>query len=201
MAAKILIVEDQNAFLLQNLLSLYAPDAETGQSQFEFEIATSGDEAIKKLAGESVEPLPDLVLLDLRLPGVGGLVVLDAIRKIDSRLPVIVVSAYGDKRTRQEAAGRGANDFFQKPVSTMKLYRRIRELLATAPRHASRQHDTLILEGMQAELLAKHRRLYKLRERKAMLGIDAPPELLIEIEDLEEEIKNAESLFRPPRKN
>jgi hypothetical protein len=81
----------------------------------------------------------------------------------------------------------------------MRLYRRIKELLVTAPRRNG--HDTLALVGQQAELLAKHRRLLKLKERKALLGIDAPPELLIEIEDLEEEIKNAESLFGPPRKN
>lgn len=165
--------------MIRELLELYAPAA-----QFEFEIVSDGLAAVEKLAG----PLPDLVLLDLRLPGVGGLVVLEAIRKVASCLPVIVVSAYGDKRTRQEAAARGADAFFQKPVSTMKLYRRMRELLATASRHASRQHDTLILEGTQAELLAKHRRLFKLKERQAMLGIDAPPELLIEIEDLEKEI-------------
>jgi hypothetical protein len=59
----------------------------------------------------------------------------------------------------------------------------------------------LPLEGQQAERLAKYRRLFKLKERQALLGIDAPPELLIEIEDLEGEIKNAESLFGPPRKN
>jgi DNA-binding NtrC family response regulator len=177
MAAKILMVEDQNAFMLRELLELYG--------QFEFELVTDGCTAIEKLAG----PLPDLILLDLRLPGVGGMVVLDAIRKVDSRFPVIIVSAYGDKCTRQEAAERGANDFFQKPVSTMRLYRRIKELLAAAPRRNS--YDTLILEGKQAELLAKHRRLLKLR--RALLGIDAPPELFIEIEDLEEELEDAHS--------
>jgi len=185
MAAKILIVEDQYPFMLQELLELYGPSTGSGQSQFEFEIASDGCLALEKLAG----PLPDLILLDLRLPGVGGLIVLDAIRKVDSRLPVIVVSAYGDKRTRQEAMGRGANDFFQKPVSAIRLYRRMKEVLATAPRH----YDTLELPGREVEFLAKHRRLLKLKERKALLGIDAPPELLIEIEDLEEGLESAHS--------
>jgi DNA-binding response OmpR family regulator len=166
--------------MLEGLLHLYAPEPETGQSQFEFEIAQDGCAAIEKLAGL----LPDLILLDLRLPGVSGLKVLEAIRKIDSRLPVIVVSAYGDKRTRQEVAERGANDFFQKPVSTMKLYRRIKELLATAPR---REHT---MEVTREILRLKYRRLLKLKERRALLGIDAPPELLIEIEDLEGELED-----------
>lgn len=158
--------------MLRELLELYG--------QFEFEIADDGCAAIEKLAG----PLPDLILLDLRLPGVSGLKVLETIRLADSRLPVIVVSAYGDKRTRQEAAERGANHFFQKPVSTMRLYRRIKELLATVPRQ---NQDT---NAGREILLVKHRRLLKLKERRALLGIDAPPELLIEIEDLEEELED-----------
>ena len=126
---------------------------------------------------------------------------LETICKVYSRLPVIVVSAYGDKRTRQEAARRGADGFFQKPVNVAKLYRHIRILLAMQTPHQLEAELTLQTEGRQAQLLAKQRRLNKLRERQALLGIDAPPELLIEIEDLEGEIKNAESLFGPPRKN
>ncbi|MCL4299527.1 MAG: response regulator [Anaerolineae bacterium] len=187
MAAKILIVEDQNAFMLRELLELYG--------QFEFEIAGDGLAALEVLAG----PLPDLVLLDLRLPGIGGLAVLDAIRKTASCLPVIVVSAYGDKRTRQEAAQRGADGFFQKPVNTAKLYRQMRLLLAMQMPHQLEAELTLQTEGRQAQFIAQTRRLNKLKERQALLGMDAPPALLIEIEDLEGEIKNAESLFGSPR--
>lgn len=149
--------------------------------KFEFDIAGDGCIAIEKLAGE----LPDLVLLDLYLPGVDGFTVLDVIRQRDSCLPVVVISAYGDIRTRQEAARRGANDFFVKPFSHQRLYRRMRELMATAPGHYERHSD-------EAERLAKMRRLGKLKERQAMLGISAPPELLIEIEDLEGELGEAQ---------
>lgn len=99
---------------------------------------------------------------------------------------MIVVSAYGDKRTRQEAARRGANDFFQKPFSFPRLHRRMRLLVATAPDQ---------LPGCQDEdlLMAKQRRLAKLRERQALLGINAPVELEIEIEDLKEELNNSRS--------
>lgn len=191
-AAKILIVEDQNAFMIENLLHLYAPDSDIGESQFEFEIIKDGCEAIARLAGS----LPDLILLDLRLPGVGGLVVLEAIRKVDSCLSVIVVSAYGDKRTRQEAMRLGANDFFQKPVNTMKLYRRMRELLSRQPRTAEREarvrEATLQLDSLKTQYLAKYRRLLKLQERAAQLGSAAPPELLMEIEDLKQDLVELE---------
>ncbi len=195
MAAKVLIVEDQTAFLLRELLELHAPADAQGRKPFEFDIAPDGWTALKKLAG----PLPDLILLDLRLPGIGGLAVLDAIRKAATCLPVIIVSAYGDKGIRQEAAARGADGFFQKPVNALKLYRHIRILLAMQTPHRLEAELTLQAEGRQAQLIAKSRRLNKLKERQALLGIDAPPELLIEIEDLEGEIKNAESLFGPPR--
>jgi CheY-like chemotaxis protein len=165
--------------MIQELLELYG--------QFEFEVASDGCEAIEKLSG----PLPDLVLLDLRLPGLDGLTVLDAIRNVDSRLPVIVVSAYGDKRTRQEAARRGANDFFQKPFGTHRLYRRIRQLLATAP-DPLQTHDLSGREIAVTLYKAKQRRLLKLQERQAQLGHSTPPELLIEIEDLVEELDNLE---------
>ena len=175
MTARILIVEDQLPFMIQSLLELYG--------DFTFDIAKDGYVAIEKLAGE----LPDLILLDLRLPGLSGMAVLDAIRKVDPYLPVIVVSAFGDKITRQEAARRGATDFFQKPISTMRLYRRIKERLATVPDRSSKL-NTLVLTGREAETLAKYRRLNKLRERKALLGLSAPPDLLIEIEDMETEL-------------
>ncbi|MCL4303126.1 MAG: response regulator [Anaerolineae bacterium] len=197
MAAKVLIIEDQTAFLLRDLLELHAPADAQGRKPFEFDIAGDGLVALEKLAG----PLPDLVLLDLRLPGIGGMAVLDAIRKTASCLPVIVVSAYGDKRTRQEAAQRGADGFFQKPVNVAKLYQQMRLLLAMQTPHQLEAELSLQAEGRQAQLIAQTRRLNKLKERQALLGIDAPPELLIEIEDLEGEIKNAEGLFGPPRKN
>jgi DNA-binding response OmpR family regulator len=181
--------------MLRELLELYAPADHQGRKPFEFDIASDGLAALEKLAG----PLPDLVLLDLRLPGIGGMAVLDAIRKTASCLPVIVVSAYGDKRTRQEAARRGADGFFQKPVNVARLYRHIRILLAMQTPHQLEAELTLQTEGRQAQLIAKTRRLNKLKERQALLGIDAPPAVLIEMEDLEGEIKNAESLFGPPR--
>ncbi|MCL4303352.1 MAG: hypothetical protein KJ077_47130 [Anaerolineae bacterium] len=133
---------------------------------------------------------------------------LEIICKVNSRLPVIVISAYGDKRTRQEVARRGTDGFFHKPINVAKLYRHIRILLAMqtkwpgeATPHQLETELTLRTEGRQARLITQTRRLNKLKERQALLGIGAPPELLIEIEDLEGEIKNAESLFGPPRKN
>lgn len=188
MPAKILIVEDQHAEMIQSLLKLHA-GASSIEQQFEFKIARDGFEALKRLD----EPdLPDLILLDLRLPGVPGLAVLDAIRIIDKNLPVIVVSAYGDRETRDKANAHGANDFYQKPINAMRLFQRIKMLLIANNPHRQPQdskYDTIALDSLKLQTFRRQQRLFKLRERQALLGIDSPPELVIEIEDLEEELR------------
>lgn len=169
MKHKILLVEDQLAFVTEELLGLFG--------NFEFEIAKTGPAAMEKLNG----PLPDLVLLDLRLPGLHGLAVLRAIKQATPCLPVVVVSAYGDKATRQACRQAGADDFFQKPFEPRKLAERMEILLAMCqPRVATPKGTELYL--------IKSRRLQKLREQAATWGLNAPAELLIEIEDLEVEL-------------
>ena len=65
--------------------------------------------------------LPDLVLLDIRLPDMSGLDALTAIRKIDQRLPVVVITAHGTTETAIEATKRGAFDYLLKPFDLPTL--------------------------------------------------------------------------------
>lgn len=83
--------------------------------------AASGLEALKY-----VQELPgriDLVLLDLRMPGMGGIEVLRSIRKHNPDLPVIILTALADKRKECEALGIEA--YITKPYSIEELYRQI----------------------------------------------------------------------------
>jgi two-component system nitrogen regulation response regulator GlnG len=64
---------------------------------------------------------PDVVLLDIRLPDMSGLDALSAIRKIDQRLPVIVITAHGTTDTAIEATKRGAFDYLLKPFDLPTL--------------------------------------------------------------------------------
>jgi len=67
---------------------------------------------------------PDLVLLDIMMPGPDGFVVLDAIRKY-SDTPVIVVTAKRDVESIQETLALGADDYIRKPFSPVELVARI----------------------------------------------------------------------------
>lgn len=65
--------------------------------------------------------LPDVVLLDIRLPDMSGLDALIAIRKIDQRLPVVMITAHGTTDTAIEATKRGAFDYLLKPFDLPTL--------------------------------------------------------------------------------
>jgi DNA-binding response OmpR family regulator len=73
----------------------------------------------------------DLVLLDLVLPDVGGLHVLEEIRRLPHRksVPVVILTAKGQDVDREEAFSLGADDFFTKPFSPKKLISRLDQLL------------------------------------------------------------------------
>ncbi len=65
--------------------------------------------------------MPDAVLLDLKMPGLDGIEVLQEIRKIDSHIPVIIMTAHGDIPTAVEAIQKGAYDFTVKPPDFDRL--------------------------------------------------------------------------------
>jgi DNA-binding NtrC family response regulator len=84
-----------------------------------FDITASPD---GKTALSSIRKnLPDVVLLDLKMPGMNGIEVMQEIRKIDVHLPVIMMTAYGDIPTAVDAIRQGAYDFTIKPPDFDKL--------------------------------------------------------------------------------
>jgi DNA-binding NtrC family response regulator len=71
---------------------------------------------------------PDAVILDVRLPDMSGLDAFDEIRRIDPRLPVIIITAFATTETAIEAMKRGAFEYLLKPVD----FHQLRELVAKA---------------------------------------------------------------------
>jgi len=105
--------------------------------------------------------VPDLVMLDLRLPGLDGLGVLDALRAdmATSEVPVILLSGQADDATRVRALDLGAADFIQKPISLGELRARMERTL----RHTRRQTHLRALA--QTDVLTGLANLRAFRER------------------------------------
>ena len=93
---------------------------------FEVQSAATGEEGLLQL-GERVF---DLVLLDLALPGRDGIEILSDIRAQDSRLPVIMITAYGTVENAVRAMQSGAANFVQKPWDNEKLLADVRAAIA-----------------------------------------------------------------------
>ena len=103
--ARVLIVDDDPASrrLLEVRLRPLECDVTT---------AGNGEQALTAIRKD----MPDLVLLDLQMPKVGGIEVLRALRKEEINVPVIVITAHGSIETAVEAMKEGAYDFITKPV-------------------------------------------------------------------------------------
>ena len=88
-------------------------------------VAPNGAAGLKRLAGDG----PDVVFLDVKMPGMDGLEVLTRMRKLDSHTPVIMISGHGNIDTAVEATRRGAYDFLEKPLDTARLFVTLRNAL------------------------------------------------------------------------
>ncbi len=115
---RILVIEDETALRLALL------DALTGEG-FEVLEAADGERGLALALSEG----PDVVLLDLMLPGRDGFSVLRAMRSDRLRSAVIVLSARGEEWDRVQGFEVGADDYVVKPFSTRELVGRIRALL------------------------------------------------------------------------
>lgn len=71
----------------------------------------------------------DIVLCDIMMPGIDGVMLVDAIRKIDPELPIIMLTALGDFKSKQRAFSVGGDDYMVKPVDLNELALRMSALL------------------------------------------------------------------------
>lgn len=92
-----------------------------------FTHASSGLEAIERL---SLKPY-DLIVLDLNMPDIGGIEVVEFVRGQDTlrHLPIIIVTTRGDEASRAKALGAGANCFMTKPFKPDAILAEVKSLL------------------------------------------------------------------------
>ncbi len=118
--AKILIVDDSsvNNYLLENILE---------EKGYNLQIAFDGKEALNFLN----EDPPDLVLLDIMMPGIDGYEILDKMTS-DNKLkniPVIMVTSKTEPQDKQKAMDIGAIDYIEKPIDIEKLLVKVENVL------------------------------------------------------------------------
>lgn len=102
---KLIHIVDDEAFMRQNIRDALAND------QADFIESADGSEALDRLK----EQEPNLLLLDINLPGMDGLSVLKEVRKIYPHLPVLVLTAHGTSERAIRAMKNGAFDYLEKP--------------------------------------------------------------------------------------
>ncbi|RMG57790.1 MAG: response regulator [Deltaproteobacteria bacterium] len=113
---KILVVDDE-----ENIRLLY--QEELSDDGYEVEVARDGEEALAKFE----EFRPDLITLDLKMPGMDGIEVLHRIREKDRSVPIILLTAYSE--FRQDLSTWASNAYIVKSSDTSELKEKIRELL------------------------------------------------------------------------
>jgi diguanylate cyclase (GGDEF)-like protein len=142
MRSRVLIVDDIQINL----------DVLTGMLRHEYDCVTaiSGARALEAL---EAGPLPDIVLLDVMMPGMSGYEVHAAIRNTPAwrAIPVIYVTARNDPQSESEALGSGAVDFIHKPVNKDVLRARVRlHLMLEQQRRAVRENEERMRLAAQA---------------------------------------------------
>ncbi len=127
-----------------------------------FEVATAaeGEEALKLVSEEH----PDLVLLDIALPGADGLEVLQELKRQHPTLPVIMISAYGSVENAVKATRLGAYDFIEKPPHADKIVLSVKNALEltrlTEENRRLRQQTAPV-----REIIGKSAAIQQLREK------------------------------------
>jgi adenylate cyclase len=154
-ARKVLVVDDtpQNVKLLADLLTVKGYAAVT---------AASGEEALRQIEAEQ----PDLVLLDVVMPGMSGYEVCRRIRENPATgvLPVVMVTALDPGQERIKGLEAGADDFLTKPIHQAELLARVRSLL-----RIKELYDTV---QAQARQLAEWNRTLEQRVREQVSELE-----------------------------
>ena len=118
--ARILVVDDEPQIRRSLQVNLE-------RSGYAVEAVKTGEDALNSFGNRR----PDVVILDLVMPGIGGVAVVRQIRE-SSAVPIIVLSAIGEEPSKVEALELGADDYMTKPFGMEELLARIRSLLRRA---------------------------------------------------------------------
>src|SRR5215468_476787 len=138
------------------------------------ECAESGDQAVTRLSAGYV---PSLIVLDIVMPGINGIEVLENVKKINVAIPVIILSAGGQTKTVVEAMKVGASDFLVKPFEEQELELAIENVLEKQKlkeevKTLKRQLDSYVEAG---DILSTNPKVLRIKEiAKQVADTDVP---------------------------
>ncbi len=140
-AGRILVVDDDSS--QRSLLASFL----AGQG-FDVEVASSGEEALRLLRGNHF----DLLVSDVRMPGMSGLDTLRRLRQEDNPIPVLLVTAYADIRDAVGAMRDGAANYLEKPIDFEELLASVHRSIGTSESMKAPEMDGFKLpEGIVAQ--------------------------------------------------
>ena len=116
---RIMIIEDDEE--MRSLLKDFFEE-----EGFETDSVSNGVDALRMFSKDHF----DLVITDIRMPGLTGLDILPRIRRLKPGTPVIVMTAYGGDDVRRKSLERGATTYLEKPIQMSKLRTVIREMVS-----------------------------------------------------------------------
>jgi len=122
------------------------------------EIFASADEFLDKIGDQR----PGCLVLDIRMPGLGGLELQEKLIKRGNTLPIIFITGHGDVPMAVEAMQKGAVDFIQKPFRDQELLDRIREALTTDEERREEQQHHAEVAGRLERLTNREREVFDL---------------------------------------
>lgn len=113
---KLLLVDDEEEFVQALAERLQMRDLES-------DTVYDGDQALNYVE----EKEPDVMVLDLKMPGIDGIEVLKKVRKAYPNIQVIILTGHGTEKDEERARSMGAFDYLEKPVDVDKLVKRIKK--------------------------------------------------------------------------
>ncbi len=110
MGKLIFIVDDEQA--ISKLLTYWVKD----KWKYDIEVFSNGEDMLRRVSAK-----PDLILLDIMLPGMDGIEILKRVKQLDENIPVIILSAQGSIEVAVDSLKFGAFDYFPKPIDVQRL--------------------------------------------------------------------------------
>jgi DNA-binding response OmpR family regulator len=93
---------------------------------WQIDVAYGGNEALEKVSASR----PDVILLDIMMPGMNGIEVLKKIKKIDANARIIMITAFGDVESYLDSMELGAYEYINKPFETNELLEMVNKVVA-----------------------------------------------------------------------